>query len=129
MSIVMPAFNERPTIEEIIRRVLAVPIRKELVVVDDGSTDGTRDLLQQLQRELEFTLLLQPKTRGRARRCGRGSPRCGATSSSCSTTSIFARGVSRIFIELICWGAPTSCTGRGFSAVTACSCSTRATGC
>ena len=65
LSIVMPAFNERSTIEEIIRRVLAVPVRKELIVVDDGSTDGTRDLLQQLQRELAFTLLLQPKNAGK----------------------------------------------------------------
>jgi len=65
LSVVMPAFNERPTIEEIIRRVLAVPLRKELVVVDDCSTDGTRDLLQQLHRELGFTLLLQPKNEGK----------------------------------------------------------------
>jgi glycosyltransferase involved in cell wall biosynthesis len=45
--------------------VLAVPLRIELVVVDDCSTDGTRDLLQQLQRELGFTLLLQPKNSGK----------------------------------------------------------------
>ena len=61
----MPAFNERPTIETIIRRVLAVPIRKELLVIDDCSTDGTRDVLQQLQPELGFTLLLQPRNAGK----------------------------------------------------------------
>ena len=61
----MPAFNERPTIETIIRRVLAVPVRKELLVVDDCSTDGTRDVLQQLQPELGFTLLLQPRNAGK----------------------------------------------------------------
>ena len=61
----MPAYNERPTIEEIIRRVLAVPLRKELIVIDDCSTDGTRELLQQLQRELGFTLLLQPRNTGK----------------------------------------------------------------
>jgi len=61
----MPAYNERQTIEEIVRRVLAVPIKLELVVVDDCSTDGTREQLQLLQRELGFTLLLQPKNAGK----------------------------------------------------------------
>ena len=65
LSVVMPAYNERQTIEEIIRRVLAVPLRLELIVVDDCSTDGTRDLLQQLQRELGFRLVLQPKNGGK----------------------------------------------------------------
>jgi len=65
LSVVMTAFNERPTIETIIRRVLAVPVRKELLVVDDCSTDGTRDVLQQLQPELGFTLLLQPRNAGK----------------------------------------------------------------
>jgi glycosyltransferase involved in cell wall biosynthesis len=61
----MPAYNEQATIDEIIRRVLAVPIRIELIVVDDCSTDGTRDLLQALQRELRFKLVLQPANAGK----------------------------------------------------------------
>jgi len=65
LSVVMPAYNEHETIDEIVRRVLAVPIRIELIVVDDGSTDGTRDQLQQLQRELGFSLLLQPGNAGK----------------------------------------------------------------
>ena len=64
LSVVMPVFNEASTIDEIIRRVMAVPIRTQLIVVDDCSTDGTRDTLNRLQRELGFTLLLQPKKRG-----------------------------------------------------------------
>ena len=48
LSVVMPVYNERDTIQEIIRRVLAVPLRTELIVVDDGSKDGTRDLLAEL---------------------------------------------------------------------------------
>jgi len=45
----MPVFNERATIEEIITRVLSVPLRIELIVVDDCSTDGTRDLVRQME--------------------------------------------------------------------------------
>jgi len=48
LSVIMPAFNERGTIAEILRRVCAVPIDKEVIIVDDGSTDGTRDELQRL---------------------------------------------------------------------------------
>jgi glycosyltransferase involved in cell wall biosynthesis len=45
VSVVMPVYNERATIEEILRRVQAIELDKEIIVVDDGSTDGTRDLL------------------------------------------------------------------------------------
>src|SRR5262245_60780442 len=65
LSVVMPVYNERHTIDEIIRRVLAVPMRIELIVVDDCSTDGTRDMLQALARELNFALVLQPKNAGK----------------------------------------------------------------
>jgi len=65
VSVVMPAFDERQTIDEIVRRVLAVPLKLELVVVDDGSTDGTRERLQQMQQEMGFTLLLQPQNAGK----------------------------------------------------------------
>jgi len=65
LSVVMPVFNELGTVEEVIRRVLAVPLRIELVVVDDCSTDGTRDLLTTLQSELGFVLLLQQRNQGK----------------------------------------------------------------
>jgi glycosyltransferase involved in cell wall biosynthesis len=65
LSVVMPVFNELATVDEIIRRVLAVPLRIELIVVDDCSTDGTRARLQELQRELGFTLRLQPRNAGK----------------------------------------------------------------
>jgi glycosyltransferase involved in cell wall biosynthesis len=48
LSVVIPAYNERDTIEEVLYRVQAVEIDKEIIVVDDGSTDGTREFLQEL---------------------------------------------------------------------------------
>jgi glycosyltransferase involved in cell wall biosynthesis len=65
VSVVMPVFNERDTIEEIIRRVLAVPLRIELVVVDDCSTDGTRDALTALQARHGFRLMLHDRNQGK----------------------------------------------------------------
>src|SRR5262249_11088912 len=72
LSVVMPVYNERETIDEIIRRVLAVPVRVQLIVVDDGSRDGTRDILTALARELRFTLILQPANAGKGAALRRG---------------------------------------------------------
>ena len=72
LSVVMPVYNERATIEEIIGRVLAVPVRTELIVVDDGSTDGTRDILTKLAETKKFKLIFQPKNAGKGAALRRG---------------------------------------------------------
>jgi glycosyltransferase involved in cell wall biosynthesis len=52
LSVVMPVYNERLTLLEILERVQAVAIPKEVVIVDDGSTDGTREVLGRLEADL-----------------------------------------------------------------------------
>jgi glycosyltransferase involved in cell wall biosynthesis len=72
LSVVMPAYNEQETIEEIVRRVLAVPLRIELIVVDDGSKDNTRAILERLAKELPIKLVLQPANGGKGAALRRG---------------------------------------------------------
>jgi glycosyltransferase involved in cell wall biosynthesis len=72
LSVVMPVFNEHATVEEMIRRVLSVNMRIQLIVVDDASTDGTGELLDRLQRDLGFTLLRQPRNAGKGAALRRG---------------------------------------------------------
>ena len=72
LSVVMPVYNERATIQEIIRRVLAVPLRIELIVVDDGSRDGTREVLSSLGETLPIKVVLQPANAGKGAAVRRG---------------------------------------------------------
>src|SRR5512143_2226051 len=68
LSVIMPAFNEAKTIREIAARVLAAdvsPLEKELVIVDDGSTDGTRDILRELDGKDGVRVLMQPRNAGK----------------------------------------------------------------
>ena len=55
LSVLIPVYNERQTIESIILRVLQLDLIKEIVVVDDGSTDGTQDILNKLRTKLPAT--------------------------------------------------------------------------
>jgi glycosyltransferase involved in cell wall biosynthesis len=78
LSVIVPAFNERGTIEEILRRVSTAPLPQgmalEIVVVDDGSTDGTRDLLVELEALADppFRLFLQDRNQGKGAAIRRG---------------------------------------------------------
>ncbi|MGQ9649286.1 MAG: glycosyltransferase family 2 protein [Phycisphaerae bacterium] len=70
LSIVVPVYNEVRTLEELVRRVLAVDVgmEKELILVDDASTDGTRDLYDRIRREhpdQHIQVLMHPRNQGK----------------------------------------------------------------
>ncbi len=64
LSIVVPVFNERETIGEVLEHLERLPLAKEVVVVDDGSTDGTRDVLRNLESP-GVKVILQDKNYGK----------------------------------------------------------------
>ncbi|MFC1660842.1 glycosyltransferase family 2 protein [Gemmatimonadota bacterium] len=66
LSVVIPAFNEIHTAETLLRRVRTVPLKLQVIVVDDGSTDGTRELLKRLEEEgLIDTLVFHEANQGK----------------------------------------------------------------
>jgi SAM-dependent methyltransferase len=65
LSIVIPVFNERKTIREIVRRVKESPREKEIIIIDDCSTDGTRQILKSFEGDPEIRVVLQPKNAGK----------------------------------------------------------------
>ncbi len=72
LSVVMPVYNEKATVEEIVDRVLSVPLRIELIAVDDASTDGSRELLQELSKKRGFRVLMQERNQGKGAAVRRG---------------------------------------------------------
>ena len=64
VSVIIPVYNERQWVRELVRRVQDVPIPKEIVLVDDCSTDGTRDILKDLEHE-GCKVILQPINMGK----------------------------------------------------------------
>jgi glycosyltransferase involved in cell wall biosynthesis len=65
LSVVMPVYNEAETVREIVAQVLAVPLEKEILIVDDGSTDGTREVLRELDGKDGIRVFLQPQNQGK----------------------------------------------------------------
>jgi glycosyltransferase involved in cell wall biosynthesis len=73
VSVVVPIFNERPTLRLAIERILAVPLEMELLCVDDGSTDGSREILAELAKEHpQVQVFLQPQNMGKGAALRRG---------------------------------------------------------
>lgn len=73
LSVVVPCYNERATVAELLRRVREVPIEKEIIVIDDRSTDGSRDVVAALaERWPEIRHVLQPVNQGKGAAIRRG---------------------------------------------------------
>jgi glycosyltransferase involved in cell wall biosynthesis len=73
LSVVMPVYNEQATLREVISRVLAVPLEIELLCVDDGSSDGSREILAELEASHpQIRVMLQPKNIGKGAALRRG---------------------------------------------------------
>jgi glycosyltransferase involved in cell wall biosynthesis len=65
LSVVIPVYNEKATVREILERVRAVNLPKEIIIVDDFSTDGTREILQELGSADDLKVVLQARNMGK----------------------------------------------------------------
>jgi len=72
LSVIVPVYNERRTIDQVIRLVEAIEIDKEIVIIDDYSTDGTRELLQRRRLNPPARIFFQPKRLGKGAAVRRG---------------------------------------------------------
>ena len=76
LSVVIPVYNERDTVENIVRRVRAVPVDMELIMVDDCSTDGTGEVLARLAREPGIRVISHAVNRGKGAALRTGFAAC-----------------------------------------------------
>jgi len=75
LAVIMPVYNEHRTLRTAVERVLAVPLDMELNLVDDGSSDGSREILSELQNQYhKLRVLLQPGNKGKGAALRRGHP-------------------------------------------------------
>jgi glycosyltransferase involved in cell wall biosynthesis len=72
LSVIIPVFNENRWIREVIRRVRDVEIPKEVILVDDCSTDGTRDILRTMEHGADIRVLYQDRNQGKGAALRRG---------------------------------------------------------
>jgi glycosyltransferase involved in cell wall biosynthesis len=73
LSVVIPVYNESATLREVVERVLAVPLEIEVLCVDDGSCDGSREILAKLQSQHpQVQVFLQPRNIGKGAALRRG---------------------------------------------------------
>ena len=73
LSVIIPVFNERLTIRTLIDRVRAVPIRKEIIVVDDASSDGTTDIVRAIAAECDGDPMNRIRALYHAENAGKGA--------------------------------------------------------
>ena len=66
ISVIIPVYNEKVTVAQLIRRVSKIPFEKEIIVVDDGSNDGTADILKEFSGRVKLISHDQNKGKGAA---------------------------------------------------------------
>ncbi len=76
LSVVIPVYNEKRWLHELMRRVREVPIPKEVIIVDDFSTDGTRELLKRYEDTDDVRVIYQPENRGKGAALREGFRHC-----------------------------------------------------